>query len=440
MTVKDTAAAIGIDLAVAAKHRVAVRNGAAAEDFTVAATLDGMETLTERLRPYAPALVVGEPTAMSWLAVGHAVRAAGCALSLVPARHTSRLRGAIAGKNKTDVIDAEMLAGCAGVFDLTPSVLPSAGQLALRRAVRRRHAAVVDAHGAECRLWALAAWAFPDVWRACAGSHHVAQPLLRRWPHLQRLAAAHVTSIADVCRGRLRGDRDPRRRAERIRHAARGWADFWHGRVDLDALAWEVTELVGDIAAADDREARAAGQAARVWHDRWGDDPLLMSVPGVGSTVAPIVRAWLGEATQFDTAKQAAAYVGLNPSNWESGLMASPSRPITKEGPPELRLAFYQAANVARRQDPELAACYWRLMVERGHNHIKANCAVARKPVTRVWATLTRGQPYAYRDLDGTRIDAPQAAEIAGRWAVPDDVRRRSRARTAAYKRGRLTS
>jgi hypothetical protein len=64
--------------------------------------------------------------------------------------------------------------------------------------------------------------------------------------------------------------RHARVRAERIRHAARGWVDFWHGRVDLDALAWEVTELVGDIAAADARAARAAGRAARVWHDRWG--------------------------------------------------------------------------------------------------------------------------------------------------------------------------
>jgi hypothetical protein len=336
--------------------------------------------------------------------------------------------------------DAEMLAGCGGVFDLAPSLLPCAAQLALRRAVRRRHLGVVDAHGAECRLWALAAWAFPDVWRACGGSHQVAQPLLRRWPHLEQLARARVASIGDVCRGRLRGDRDPRRRAERIRRAARGWAEFWDGRVDLDALAWEVSELVDDIAAADDRTARAGAQAARIWRDRWGDDPLLTSIPGVGSTVAPIVRAWLGDATQFPSGKQAAAFVGLNPSNWESGLMAPPSRPITKEGPPELRLAFYQAANVARRHDPQLAACYWRLMVERGHNHIKANCAVARKLVTRVWATLTRGQPYTYRDLDGTGIDARHAAEIAARWTVPDDVRRRSRARTAAYKRGRLSS
>jgi transposase len=60
-------------------------------------------------------------------------------------------------------------------------------------------------------------------------------------------------------------------------------------------------------------------------------------------------------ATGFTTGRQAAAFVGLNPSNWESGLMAAPSRPITKEGPPELRLALYQAANVACRRDPQLA-------------------------------------------------------------------------------------
>lgn len=57
--------------------------------------------------------------------------------------------------------------------------------------------------------------------------------------------------------------------------------------------------------------------------------------------IAPIIRAWFGDATQFTSGKQAAAFVGLNPSNWESGLMAAPSRPITKEGPPELRLASY---------------------------------------------------------------------------------------------------
>lgn len=440
MRAEDSGVTIGIDLAVAANHQVAVREADGGEqDFTVAHTLGGMATLTKRLAEHAPALVVAEPTAMSWLAVGHAVQTAGCELGLVQAKHSARLRGAIAGKNKTDVIDADMLAGCASVFDLGASRLPSAAQVALRRAVRRRHVAVVDAHRAECRLWALAAWGFPDVWRACGRSQALLQPILARWPHLKQLARARPASIATVCAGRVRDGRDLERQATAIRRAAAGWVEFWDGRVDLDALAWEVTELLDDIAIADAKIERAATQANRGWHDGWEDDPLLCSVPGIGPVVAPVIRGWLGEATQFDTGKQAAAFVGLNPSNWESGLMASPSRPITKEGPPELRLAFYQAANIARRRDPLLAASYRRLMVERGHNHIKANCAVARKLTTRVWATLNRGEPYVYRDLDDQPIDEPSAAAIAATLAVPEDIRRRCRARAAAYKRGRLS-
>jgi len=298
---------------------------------------------------------------------------------------------------------------------------------------------VVDAHRGECRLWALAAWAFPDVWHACGHSHPVLQALLRRWPHLSQLARARITSIAQLCRPHLRQPDDADRRAERIRDTAAGWAAFWRGRVDLDALAWETTERLRDIAAADARIARATGQAQQLWSAAWGRDEVLCSVPGIGPVIAPTVRAWFGDATGFTTGKQAAAFVGLNPSNWESGLMAAPSRPITKEGPPELRLALYQAANVARRRDPQLAVFYRRLMVERGHAHIQANCAVARKLATRVWATLTSGTPYEFRDLHGAPITEDAAAELAAQHTVPADIRRRTRARVAAVRRGRLS-
>ena len=48
-------------------------------------------------------------------------------------------------------------------------------------------------------------------------------------------------------------------------------------------------------------------------------------------------------------------------------------------------------------------------MVERGHCHTKANCAVARKLVARTWATITSGTPYQLRDLDGTPVTRRQA-------------------------------
>jgi transposase len=136
---KATDTTIGIDTAVVADHRVAIRGTHPAEDFAVPPTLAGMTMLTERLAGHAPALAVAEPTGMAWLAVGYAVQAAGCELSLVQPRHSARLRGAISGKHKTDVVDADMLASCVDVFGLGAGTLPSSAQIALRRAVRRRH-------------------------------------------------------------------------------------------------------------------------------------------------------------------------------------------------------------------------------------------------------------------------------------------------------------
>jgi transposase len=424
---------IGIDAAVVAAHQVAVRGEAVNEDFKVPPTLAGMKTLTERLAPYAGSLVVAEPTGGTWLPLSVAVGEAGCRIGFVANRDSARLRKAISGANKTDPLDADLLANCEQVLGVGEAPAVSFGQIGLRRALRRRHTATVAAHRAECRLWALGAWAFPDLWRACGG-HGVAQPVLRRWAHLGSLSRAQVASIADIVAAHSR-DQRPERRAERIRAAAGGWLRYWAGRLDVDTLAWEVLELLADIDAADAAIVRASEHARVLWQEYWPED-VLCSIPGIGPICAGSTRAWWGDGLHLPSAKAAAAFVGLNPSNWESGLSVSPSRRITKQGPAELRLAYYQAANIARRHDPALAEFYRRLMVNRNHNHIKANTAVARKLAARAWAVLQTTEPYQLRDLDGEKIDQRRATAIAASLAVPDDVRRRTRAHN---RRGRLS-
>lgn len=433
MTAVDpSAVSIGVDAAIVAAHQVAIRGPGIREDFKVTPTLAGLARLSERLTPFAGSVVVAEPTGGTWLALGHAVEDAGCGFALVRNTDSARLRKAIAGRNKTDVIDAEMLAHCQEVLGVRQTRLPSPAVWGLRRALVRRHKCTIEAHRAECRLWSLAVWAFPDLWRACGG-HQLAQPVLGRWPELAGLARAHLDSIAGIVAAHSH-DRDPRRRAERIRDAARGWLGFWKGRLDLDLLAWELTELGDDIRLADDRQTAATAKAVGIWSSSWPED-LLTTIPGVGPICAAATRAWWADV-ELSSPKQAAAFIGLNPSNWESGLTASPSRPITKEGPPALRLAYYQAANVARRHDPGLAAHYRKLIVEGHHNHISANTAVARKLACRAWAVLDSSHPYQLRDLDGTPISAEEAKTICANLAVPDDIRR---ARRAHNQRGRLS-
>ncbi|MDV6297224.1 IS110 family transposase [Rhodococcus aetherivorans] len=138
---------VGIDAAITARHHIAIRTDdqGTPTRFSVEPTLTGLRTLTDRLTGYDDIEATVEPTSMTWLPLTVAVEAAGGTMHLVGARHSARLRGAIAGKNTSDVIDADVLTRAGQVFELTPLTLPSPAQLALRRAVLRRAGAVTDA-------------------------------------------------------------------------------------------------------------------------------------------------------------------------------------------------------------------------------------------------------------------------------------------------------
>jgi transposase len=275
---------------------------------------------------------------------------------------------------------------------------------------------------------------------AFAGSLPTAKAVLGRWPHLTQLATARRSAVTAVVAEHTREVPTVPPRAEAIRAAAGAWVRFWTGRLDLDELAWQVSEHLGDLDLALARIDRATTLAREYWERLYGDDPLLGSLPGMGPVTAPTVRAFFADGGGFSSAKQAASYVGITPSNWSSGTVTQPSRAISKEGPAVGRLAFYLAGNAARHTDPQLAALYYRLMVERGHCHTQATVAVARKLVERTWTVLHRGQPYQLRDLDGEPITARAAKKlIAERFTVPDTVRARARAHSAATHRAKLT-
>ena len=120
---------VGIDAAITAKHHVSVRetvraNSTIRSRFAVPPTLTGLSQLSRRLARYPGVVAVAEPTSMTWLPLALSLSDGGGRLALVGTRHSARLRGAISGKNKSDVIDADVLARAGEVFDLAPLVLP----------------------------------------------------------------------------------------------------------------------------------------------------------------------------------------------------------------------------------------------------------------------------------------------------------------------------
>ena len=119
---------------------------------------------------------------------------------------------------------------------------------------------------------------------------------------------------------------------------------------------------------------------------------LLISIIGIGQKTTNKILAFLGNIENFDNAKQAGAFVGLNPHQFQSGTSLRYGK-LSKTGDPKLRKMFYMPALTAVRHNPILKAFYERL-IAKGKLKKVAICAVMRKLVHIVYGVLKSKKPF----------------------------------------------
>lgn len=125
---------------------------------------------------------------------------------------------------------------------------------------------------------------------------------------------------------------------------------------------------------------------------------LLMTIPGVGETIAATLIAEIETVERFADAKKLVAYAGLDPRVRQSGVSLNRNTKLTKRGSPYLRQSVYIAAYIAVRHDPELKE-YFEKKITEGKRYKEAVVATARKILYRVYAVWKRGTPYEKRDV-----------------------------------------
>ena len=102
----------------------------------------------------------------------------------------------------------------------------------------------------------------------------------------------------------------------------------------------------------------------------------LRTIPGVGEHTAPIFLAAVGDPARFPNQSAFANWEGVVPGARQSSNVEAKGLRMTKAGPSIMRMALYQAGDIGRRWDPQLAAVYYREMVYHGKNHRQAMGAV----------------------------------------------------------------
>jgi transposase len=143
-----------------------------------------------------------------------------------------------------------------------------------------------------------------------------------------------------------------------------------------------------------DRQVDETEALIKAWHRQSKASRKLEAIPGIGPITASALVASIGDANNFDNAKQLAAWLGLVPRQHSSGgknnLLG-----ISKRGDAYLRtLLIHGARSViyARQKSPEKAGWLDQLL-ERKKLNVTA-VALANKNARIVWALLTKGRAF----------------------------------------------
>lgn len=423
---------LGIDLAVRAAHVATLTDDHGKVVWRRRRFFNRRSDLMELSAAAGPPeelTVVMEPTRNSWVLVAAHFRAEGAKVVLVAPEQAADLRRYYNKHAKDDHLGSHVLArlpllhpeGLAEVSSLGPAD-------ALKRAVRRRASLVTERLAWPQRLGSLLDLLGPGYVEVL--STRMQKSTLEVLEHygdpraLRRLGLARLSALLRRTSGGSWGDEQ----AARLLAVANEAISLWQGGgLDFAELAWDLAsevrvsrQLGAEVERLDQRIAELYGDA----------DPkgIVASAPGTGPVLSAGILGRLGDAKRFANLGGARKFSGLVPGVAQSG--NSQQQPgITKQGDPGLRRDLFLAAELARHQDPQLAAKYYRLIVERRLHHYSAICHLATTLLTRIAACWRSGQLYVVRGTDGTPVDPAQArAIIAERYKIPPEARRRSKA------------
>jgi transposase len=298
-------------------------------------------------------------------------------------------------KDKTDPIDAFMIADYLRIQRFTNSPIREEKYMALQRLTRARYQMVkqlveTKQHFLENLSYKLNT--LTKELRESNGSTNVfsttLMDLLTEDMTLDTMAEMPLEDFSALLQKKGRGRfKAPEKLAKTIKKSIR----------DSYRLAKVMEDSIDIILGVLVREIRSLNQAIKDY-DKAIEDLLqvipeyqcLLSVPGVGPVYAAGLLAEIGQIERFNDQSKLAKYAGLSWKRSQSGKKESENTPLTKKGNRYFRYYLIEAANSVRRYLPEYQEFYAKKYSETPkHQHKRAIVLTARKFV-RLLDTLLR--------------------------------------------------
>lgn len=440
----------GIDLAVRAAHKAVIldkeSNEFVGSPISFGTNPAEIDKLLEAARTGSESEVelvaVLEATGIAWYTIGSYLTQRGAKVYRVNGQETAAQRKVYQRRAKSDRIDARILARMYLTIPerLRPVYIPDADHLSLQRACReltrltqlrtaiKNRIAATDMlawlgesknwlDGAEATLWWRSHWYNP--WEVVtAGLDHLQTEWQEDFPGQESGWLEALFEQANLV-VKFYGQKD--------------WLDYQQlqagqqrEQARLDTLQEQIDQLRKEV--------------IHPLYCKLHPNRCLETLYGIGEDSAAIYIAFIGDIRRFPTPAHFRSWCGLIPYSSQSGEEQAKGLKITQAGPNLLKKTIFINTEVARLYDPDIAACYYDQMVNKGKHHFQAICASASHLLNRIYAILRDQRPYQLRDENGNPLDKDSARKLCQeKYHVSEEVRRRNNARTRRQRREQHT-
>lgn len=388
---------IGIDVSKH-KHDCFITNaeGEALTDvFTISNSREGFEELHRRIKSLRPR-PSGENTKVGLEATGHYsdnivgfLRKIGLPpVILNPLQVNLYRKGESLRKMKTDKADARFIAGLLIAKGFKPHPQPSYHSEELKSLTRHRQRMVWSRSRFKILYDRLRSIVFPELESYIKESGNVTElNLMLEFGTSEAIANCHLKHLTKLVETYSHGRYN--------KEWAIGLKDLAKKSIGSSspAKALEVRQVIGQIMSLN-KDVDLIDKEIKSLVNESGTS--LMTIPGIGYTLAAIIMGEIGNIARFATPEKLQAFAGLEPTKYESGQFIGKRNVMVKRGSTQLRWALIFAARIACRYDPVFGKYLERKISEGKHY----NCAmghVSKKLIRVIFKLMNTGEVYVTR-------------------------------------------
>ena len=351
-----------------------------------------LNTIQSKLGDLSNIEVAMEATGHYWLSLYSALNDNNFNVSVYNPYQIKSYRGAYNNrKQKNDIIDSIIIADYLRVFGSKESKFPEEKLLSLKQLTRFRANIVANVSSLKVQVIGLLDKVFPEYKKLfCDTFGNTSKQLLLNCPTPDDIINISTTKLANLLSKNSKG-RFNKDTALHIKEVAKSSFGI---KFTTDACSFEIKQLINQIVFLESQIDAVSKEIKELYNKL---DSHLLSVPGIGDNLAPIILAEIGDINNFDKPSKLIAFAGTDPSENQSGNKLSSNDKTSKRGSPYLRHAIYTASLVAISNEPELRA-YYDKKISEGNHHFVALAGISRKLLTIIYYILKEDRDYIRYD------------------------------------------